>query len=192
MIPCHKVSRSVIVPNYEPRGRAFESLRACQWNQAERPIFGLASLHWRGGWLLMPHGIAGACRVLLRTLPANAQLPIESIASTVSPLDHAGGYRTSEWRRVCGSWSPEYSCRAWLDLLIVASWLTAVAQPAGSGNDPSNCASASRYAKVGGSSCRGARAMNSERSNPLQNGWSIRCDISGDTFVCAKSYIDEK
>ena len=32
------------VLGYEPRGRAFESLRARQWNQAVRPIFGLAFL----------------------------------------------------------------------------------------------------------------------------------------------------
>ena len=37
------------VPSYEPRGRAFESLRACQKNQALRSIFGLAFL-LSGGW----------------------------------------------------------------------------------------------------------------------------------------------
>ena len=59
-----EVSKKATVPNYEPRGRAFESLRACQRNQALRPIFGLAFLLC-GGFRVQAGGQTTGCSLYL-------------------------------------------------------------------------------------------------------------------------------
>ena len=96
-----EVSKTSAVPTYEPRGGAFESLRACQQNQARKPPSRWLSCFCNSG----------------------SQKCAQQSAQQLPGLTRSAGcYGTFAERRPGGLLSPEYSSQRRPVLLIVVNW----------------------------------------------------------------------